>query len=247
MNIRYCTITGADDATQHTDMQHIQQKYPFVEWGLLVGSNPGTARWPSNAWMADLNKHAPTYCGVGSPPYLRRTIHLCGVPLRELLLGRIHDRFMPYAMMSAMRHGKITVQMNTHGERHDVSNAGIELIKDLGIIPIVQMDNVHVNLFTSLRKAVGRDLRAIFDLSHGAGITPAIWPFPIEGTHCTYAGGLSPDNLNLQLERIAEVAGEAEVSIDMETHVRTKTNAGDVLDMDKVERCLIAARNYWRA
>lgn len=248
MNIKYCTITGADDNTQHSDMMHLQKKYPFVEWGLLVGDSvrEGAPRWPGNLWMADLNKEKTW--GHNEDTYVRRTIHLCGAPLRELLLGRLHDRFMPYAMLSSADGcDRVTVQMNTHGVAHDMSVAGLELIKDLGIVPIIQMDNVNTMLLLKLRKRLGRDVRAIFDLSHGDGILPKAWPFPIDGVHCTYAGGLSPDNIGEQLERIAEVAGDSEISIDMETHVRSPNERGDVLDLDKVERCLIAARHYWRS
>lgn len=244
MNLKYCTITGADDNTPHSDMLALQNRWPHVEWGILVGNedNCGHPRWPSNYWIADM-----LVATDSERNYVRRAIHLCGAPLRELLLGRIHDRFMPYAVLSRVRgdQGGVAVQLNTHGERHDLSVAGIELIRDLGLTPIVQMDGQNTHIFTALRKAC-RNVRVIFDMSHGTGVLTKDWPFPIAGVHCTYAGGLSPDNIGRQLELISDAAGDVEVSIDMETHVRTRGTNGDVLDLSKVQTCLIESRRYIR-
>jgi hypothetical protein len=55
-----------------------------------------------------------------------------------------------------------------------------------------------------------------------------------------YAGGLGPDNLAEELRRIEEVAGDAEVWIDMETNVRT----AERFDLDKVRRCYDLARPW---
>lgn len=244
MNIKYCTITGADDKTDLDAMRKLQDDFPFVEWGILVGSpsNAGQPRWPCNRWVVDLFN----YPGNGSfgAKYIRRAIHLCGQPLRELLLGNIHDRFMPYALAS--RDQTITVQLNTHGERHDLSVAGIELIRDLQITPIVQLDGQNTHILTALRKACP-NVRAIFDMSHGTGVLPQSWPFPIAGVHCTYAGGLSPVRLGDHLKQMEEMAGEVEFSIDMETHVRSNVpGQGDILDMGKVVEVLSIVNNFTR-
>jgi hypothetical protein len=66
-------------------------------------------------------------------------------------------------------------------------------------------------------------------------------PPPLRGLHCGYAGGLGSDDLGEQLERIGEVAGEAEFWVDMESRVRIP---GDLLDLGKVVRCLEMARPF---
>lgn len=39
MIIDRVTITGADDSTDVNWMQEMQDKYPFVEWGILVSQS----------------------------------------------------------------------------------------------------------------------------------------------------------------------------------------------------------------
>jgi hypothetical protein len=36
MRLKTVTITGADDAVDPEELLQIQQRYPFVEWGILL-------------------------------------------------------------------------------------------------------------------------------------------------------------------------------------------------------------------
>jgi hypothetical protein len=58
---------------------------------------------------------------------------------------------------------------------------------------------------------------------------------------CGFAGGLGLDNLEDQLERLATVAGDRAIWIDMESKIRSEA---DEFDRDKVRRCLEIARRY---
>ena len=51
-----------------------------------------------------------------------------------------------------------------------------------------------------------------------------------------YAGGLGPDNIESELQRIAAAAGDAPFWIDMETRVRSDND--EQFDLNKVRRCL---------
>ncbi len=100
---------------------------------------------------------------------------------------------------------------------------------------IFQYDNVNT-VFVDLAKQAKVNFSALFDLSHGIGILPSEWPNLLDGVKCGYAGGLSPENLEEQIKRIEEKAGDTEIWIDMETHVRS--NYDMLFDLQKVRQCL---------
>jgi phosphoribosylanthranilate isomerase len=82
---------------------------------------------------------------------------------------------------------------------------------------------------------------ALLDRSGGRGILDGDWPGP-PSAPCGYAGGLTPDNVAAQLDRIAAVAGDAKVWIDAESGLRDER---DRFDLRKAERFLAAAET-WR-
>jgi hypothetical protein len=76
----------------------------------------------------------------------------------------------------------------------------------------------------------------LHDLSHGTGLTPNCWPKKIAGINMGLAGGLGPDNLAEQLEKMSESIGDNTIWIDMETKIRS--NNDKIFDLEKVEKCL---------
>lgn len=56
---------------------------------------------------------------------------------------------------------------------------------------------------------------SLFDTSSGFGILPEKWPELLPELYCGYAGGLGPDNLQEQLEKIESVIGDNEIWVDM--------------------------------
>ena len=40
------TLTGADDSVNPEDLIAISKEFPFVEWGILIGSNTGAEARP---------------------------------------------------------------------------------------------------------------------------------------------------------------------------------------------------------
>ena len=87
-------------------------------------------------------------------------------------------------------------------------------------------------------------IAALYDLSHGAGVLPEEWSHPLARTAipCGFAGGLSPENVASQIEKILLVMGDTPFWIDAETHLRSD---GDrQFDLAKVRRFLEAAKPY---
>lgn len=211
------TLTGADDTIRPEDLLHISRLCPFVEWGILIGSREGVHRFPSRDWIGDLSVVA-----AASPMNL--SLHVCGRYLDELLEGRRPlSGVIPLESFSRM-------QLNFHGERVSPSavvNLAAALRFELeplaGNRPvgvIVQMDGINDWIARELQDRISPQLATIqglFDRSHGAGQLPTHWPAGIRNLPVGYAGGLGPDNLEVELPKIRSAAGGELIWIDMES------------------------------
>lgn len=241
------TLTGAGHSNDPKELAELSEKYPFVEWGILLsGSGMGkTPRFPGAAWLESLDD---TY--FGGADFMQLSGHLCGRWVTDMLKkGATIDmlKTVPFAMFDRF-------QINTHAEPHTVDQECLEYdlllpnnkMRDVGYGDgqqyIIQMDDVNENLLDTF-KDLGYNTAALFDLSHGAGVLPQDWPDPVYNTYCGYAGGLSPDNVVGQIEKIEPLIPEGElIWIDAETHVRSN---GDVdFDLDKCEQFLKNVEPY---
>lgn len=230
MKICTVTITGADDSIDPQDLVQLSKKYPFVEWGILLSMNSqGSPRFPSRDWMQRL---------LDRSDELRLSGHLCGKWVRDLVAGEpSYQQANPHLWPMFKR-----IQLNFHGNTEGFCPRfldAIHLAHDKQFI--FQLPNFENELFTKCREA-NLNVVPLFDLSHGQGVTPETWPEPLAGVCCGFAGGLGPDNIEHELEKIQSSAINAEVWIDMETKVRSDDNAR--FDLYKVERCLDIAEDY---
>ena len=233
------TVTGADDNTRPEELASLAQKFPFVEFGILVGNHPGTPRYPSATWRDDLSDVAARNRS------LHLSAHLCGRWVESFLTGDvwIADWFDRY-------------QLNTHGQPHSfdigVVRRNVRGSNHKGQQVIFQYDGVNTNILLCClgRHVTDRysnlNVAALHDRSSGAGLLPPSWEKPLPGVYTGYAGGLSPDNVTGELDKISALAGDLPFWIDAETHLRSE-ETGRYLDLDRVDRFLEAARPYVRS
>lgn len=234
--IKTVTITGADDSINPGDLLALSQRYPYVEWGILLSqSSMGEFRYPSRHWL-DVLAHFKKDKGKE----LRLSAHLCGRWVRDLLKGSdVPNQLLPDLWPIFDR-----VQLNTHGTFHKFNPYGFEKIASLSPEKqyIFQVDGVNDELATWAKQVTSLNIAMLFDKSGGAGVLPGVWPAPVEGFDCGYAGGLGPDNLTVEIPKILGRAGKRLIWIDMETRVRSGNDT--LFDMNKVATCLaIAERN----
>ena len=258
--LRMVTVTGADDSVKPSDLAEISAEFPFVEFGILargtenrmgvIGGDvrrPDKPRFPSFGWMLEL-------LGEAEPgSHLALSCHLCGQAARDFLEGGFLGRSQP--INTRFRR----CQVNTHGVLHDFHARRLrETVRRMtvnGQQAIFQYDTVNAN---AMLACVGRHIHdeyegsdlsiaALYDLSHGRGVLPEGWSHPLARTAipCGFAGGLSPENVAGQIERIMQVMGEAPFWIDAETHLRSSD--GRQFDLAKVRRFLEAAKPYVNA
>lgn len=231
------TITGADDSIAPADLLPISQEFPFVEWGILCSYNSiGLNRFPSREWLDTL-----TYFKKADGAELKLSCHLCGKYVNTVLLGDVASVVESLTKETWSIFDR--VQINTHGKSHSISSAMFSKLHDF--YPekeiIFQYDGKNDGVLP-WAETYELNHSALFDLSHGVGKLPSQWPDLLPGIKCGYAGGLSPQNLREQIERIEEKAGNTEIWIDMETHVRSDDDR--LFDLEKVRECLRISSEY---
>ena len=237
MKLDRVTISGADDSIKPMDLLPLSQKYPFVEWGILMSlSNQGnTARFPSHRWIGDL------VAMKQANPDVKLSAHLCGKYVRDLVErgeNRFRDEHAP------LWHLCDRIQLNFHGNWHKISEWFLKILTTFnGKQILFQVDGANDGAWVDCQNYC--DAVPFFDVSHGSGIMPPEWPKPPGGVYNGYGGGLGPDNLRGAISNLVELEGNPGGGyfwVDMETKVRSRTDAK--FDLEKVERCLEAAAPF---
>ncbi len=233
--ISLVTVTGADDTVSPSELVELQRRYPFVEFGILLSlGQSGMARFPSRHWLDKLTEVAGE---------LRLSGHLCGQYVRDFLTGKLRfDIHLGSDTAAAFSRW----QINTHAIPHAWDIDGLmNMISgrfNRGQPVIFQYDQVNTEMIYFAVEHDPGNIAVLFDLSHGAGILPEAWPPISIPVSVGYAGGLSPDNVAGELEKIAAVA-KGKTWIDAETRLRSGSH-GMLFDLDLVERFLQAAEPY---
>lgn len=89
-------------------------------------------------------------------------------------------------------------------------------------------------------QSAGIDVAFLYDSSGGHGKTTPVW-LPPKGKYCGYAGGLTPENLEVEIPKIAAVVGNHPIYLDMESGVR---DSDDHFDLSRAELILKIAKEW---
>ena len=226
MQLKYTSITGADDAVDPQELLKLSREFPFAEWAiLLLPARTGTARFPSTEWIRNFSK-----LGQG----LHTAMHLCD----GALLGFIRGDTEILDLMSGFKRIQLNLKFGDVEGKYDPA----DLVKRVRDNPqfqfIIQYGKDKQSLLPLLADVPNHAV--LYDDSAGRGISPDSWDPPLPGHFCGYAGGLNPANVAQQIEIIAKVAPGYTTWIDMETGVRTD----DKFDLTKVRRVLEISKPY---
>lgn len=233
MSLELVSLTGADDCVAPGALAALSAQYPFVEWAILYfPEKEDTPRNPSALWREN-------FLSLGLP---YTAAHLCGTQVfRELLTpGAAEARI---ADLSRYRR----IQLNINARRPEfidgevltiyrkLHGAGLRLILQHHAASEQVIDRFLYDLDEEGMKRVD----ILFDASKGTGQRPDAWPEPHRfNLFCGYAGGLGPDVLATELQKIKAAVARSKRDlpywIDMETGVRT----GNAFDLTKAEQVL---------
>jgi hypothetical protein len=227
--INTIAVTGADDSTSIQDMVKLQQKYPFIEFAILIKSptvsRSSFSRFPCIEWLNKLAEQSHL---------LNLSMHLCSRPVKDILdHGVLPDH------IANIKYKRI--QINTHAEPHSYSRMSLYKCfeENANTTFIFQLDGVNEHMFTDSIDAGYKNIAGLYDLSHGAGILPDKWiETPKNGILYGYAGGLSPENVASQLSKIEKLTDNT--WIDAETYLRTDSK----FDLNKVVAFVEASKPW---
>ena len=237
--IKIVTITGADYSILPERLFSISEKFPFVEWAILISRKSiGQHRFPPMHWIKELLRlnNESILHNKGS---LNLSLHLCGSYVSELLAA---DSDFIDGELDEIWNAFSRVQINTHGEKHFIDRDFTDILNQYPDKEFIFQYDLVNTFMLELAMEAGVNCSALFDLSHGTGVLPDQWPALLEGVKCGYAGGISPENIKQVCTDVSKITGDVETWIDMETHVRSLDNKQ--FDIAKVIRCLQTATDF---
>ena len=241
MILKYVTITGIDEKIDINTLSTLSEKYPFVEWGVLISeSNQGNPRYPvlDGQWIRDLVDFKK-YC------WANISFHLCGEASRKLFEMDMTP-FTRREIVDELIDEIKRIQLNINGNKLK-NNPSFNSLFPSYLIGnfnftqfIIQKNKNNDDIWKLFLNNQLLNFSILFDASGGRGEEISEIPKPISGVFCGYAGGLGPDNIEEFLPKLEDVIGDGICWIDMETKVRTNNQ----LDLDKVEFVLDKCKKY---
>lgn len=225
------TLTGADDTVDPQELVRIHERFPFVEWGILLSASAqGGHRFPSQKWLSGLR------AAIADKPTMKLSLHVCGRWVRSICGGN----WTPLVFNAGWIIDRASrVQLNFHAYQHLMSDTFCAAARTMCSAHewqlVFQVDGVNDHLVAKARD-LGVDAVPLFDRSGGAGVSPDEWPAPITRVYCGYAGGIGPDNVVSEIARIRAVCQPtSRVWIDMESKLY---DADDRFSIEKCESVL---------
>ncbi len=222
MKIDKVTITGPDNKTKYLDLIDLQEKYPFVEWGILfTGSKEGEQRYPS---LAHREKE---FIGV-----LNLSAHFCGWYARQVLEQQ------NFKLITELPSQYKRVQLNYNFKNSTGWNLNALLLFaqkcDRNIILQYNGSN-RVNLDRWMEvNTIPENINFLYDASGGRGTEINDIRPPIGDMYTGYAGGIGIDNIDSICSEVGRVPNINTVWIDLESGARTDNE----FDLDRVNRIL---------
>ena len=206
MNLRFISLTGADDRTNIKDLESLSDLYPLFECALLIFPEAlSINRNPSVEWRKYLYNS-----GVKN-----RAIHLCGTSIDKFAL---QDKTIMQDIENVQR---VQINLQPRWASEKLYEQLVKVVeKNSHIEFITQHNEKNKPYFHYWEKVVNHGY--LFDGSLGKGICPDKWISPVSDKRCGYAGGLSPDNIIENLSKIFAVANDKPFWIDMESGVRSE-------------------------
>lgn len=209
------TFTGVDDKTNIEDLVYLTNKYPFVEFGVLVSKNNSNSgevnRYPNLTILKRLKNKG-----------LNLSCHICGSIARQIvqkndwselekLLGKDIEIFNRFQLNVS----------NIHNFSQQIS-----FREDKDFIIQLKEDTSLYDCYKDFPNVLGFQ-----DNSGGLGKFEDNWKD--SDRYFGYAGGLSAENVEKVIEDLL-IVNNADFWIDMESSVRTN----DWFDTKKCEEVL---------
>lgn len=228
MKLRHITITGVDQHTEIDDLQELQEKFPWVEFGILFSKHwdKNGQRYPNPAYLL------PDLAERG----LHLSAHICGSMAREIVNTNIWQPF--HELIEYWNFLFDRIQLNVAPMSFPgIQSTPLSLPRFCKEIIIQQRSTMEIDVYKAMDNKRNY-VSILLDLSGGRGQFLDLSdinqnPYIKVG----YAGGINADNVATVLNHLFKKANHP-FWIDVESGVRTR----DYLDLDKVYKLLTNAK-----
>lgn len=224
MKIRHITITGIDEHTNIDDLQEIQEKFPWAEFGVLFSKHwqENGQRYPNPAYLL------PKLANKG----FHLSAHICGSMAREIVYT---NNWQPFSELTGFMEGMFDrIQLNLASMWFPgIQSTPLSTPSFCKELIIQQRNTPDIDVYKAMVNKRNY-VSILFDQSGGKGIGLNLSninqnPFIKAG----YAGGINADNVEAILIHLFKYANHP-FWIDVESGVRTR----DYLDLEKVYKVL---------
>lgn len=228
MKLRHITITGIDQLTEIDGLQELQEKFPWVEFGILFSKHwyENGQRYPDPDFLlpdlADRDLHL--------------SAHICGSMAREIVETNIWQPFSELTNYYIFLFDRI--QLNVAPMYFpSIQSTPLSLPNFCKELIIQQRNTMDIDVYKAMDNKRNY-VSILFDQSCGRGQILDMTqinqnPYITAG----YAGGINPDNVADILFHLFKKANHP-FWIDVESGVRTR----DYLDLEKVYKLLTNAK-----
>lgn len=238
MKLRYITCSDPRETTPAEDVLRLSQIAPNVEIAVQAHPSKMSFDMPRYKWLNRLLKESlsmPTAPNLAVHVNMDWCDKLCqGILVPELIdvFFLLRDDGLPVVRRWQINfHGSNTKKFNTDKIATLLHNSpNREFIFQYGASEYHRVQRLNNS---------GAQFSVLYDASGGTGKLTKNWRGPLFENHPQgYAGGLSPENVSENLDKIAKVAGERkDIWIDAEG--KLKTPGTKIFDLER-------ARNYIR-
>lgn len=259
MRLECIGFCGVDNSVDLGELCKLSAEHPWIEWGVLLRPDKqGTPRYAGHDVLQALGRLARGDNGGSAVCGLRLAAHLCGADCLLALKGDVSHVLHLRELVGFQRlQINPTAANSASGWEPEPAAEGLRAVAlalpDVELILQVNAETRELArcLFEDEEHAAPDNFAALLDASCGRGIAPASHVPPLPGVRCGYAGGIGPETVLVQLEKVA-VASEGHalgaVWVDMESGVRSKDAAGnDIFDLALVRQVLddVIAAGYF--
>lgn len=249
MNLRYITCSDPREDTPIEDILHLSQTAPNVEIAVQAHPSKMSFDMPRRKWFECLLKES-----LSMPTAPNLAVHLnldwCDKFCQGILAPDLLDLF--FLLREDGTPAIHRWQINIHGSKTKLfkpdniarilnNYSGREFIFQYGASEYHRMQRLDNRM---KRFDVETNFSILYDTSGGAGKLTKNWRAPLFEDHSQgYAGGLSPENVSENLDKIAKVAGDrTDIWIDAEG--KLKTPGTKTFDIKRAEQYINAALKW---
>ena len=243
MKLRYITCSDPRENVAVETLLRLSQLDPIVEIAVQAHPSKMSADMPRNQWFNRLLRES-LYMPTAPNLAVHVNMEWCDNFCRGILAPEIKNW-----LLLTRTDGSPVIrrwQINIYGSKTKLFNTA-EIAKLLKTFSnnefIFQYGSYEYNRIHRLDKT-GINFSVLYDTSGGAGKLAKNWGPPLFDAHSQgYAGGLSPENVTENLNKIAKVAGPREdVWIDAEGKLKNPDTKK--FDVNKAKQYITAALKW---